>query len=46
MGLTVADLSNEVRPVSVTMSHVAARQELRGLMADMGLEDALAPLAA
>lgn len=43
-GLTVADLSNEVRPVSVTMSHVAARQELRGLMADMGLEDALSTL--
>ncbi|WP_312812794.1 division plane positioning ATPase MipZ [Brevundimonas sp. BH3] len=45
-GLTVADLSNEVRPVSVTMSHVSARQELRGLMADMGLQDALAPLTA
>ncbi len=45
-GLTVADLSNEVRPVSVTMSHVSARQELRGLMADMGLQDGLAPLTA
>lgn len=45
-GLTVADLSNEVRPVSVTMSHVSARQELRGLMADMGLQDALSPLTA
>ncbi|WP_292039096.1 MULTISPECIES: division plane positioning ATPase MipZ [unclassified Brevundimonas] len=45
-GLTVADLSDEVRPVAVTMSHVSARQELRGLMADMGLEDALAPLTA
>lgn len=45
-GLTVADLSNEVRPVAVTLSHVSARQELRGLMADMGLQDALAPLTA
>lgn len=45
-GLTVADLSDEVRPVAVTLSHVSARQELRGLMADMGLEDALAPLTA
>lgn len=31
-GLTVADLSPEIRPVSVSLAHVAARQELRSLM--------------
>lgn len=45
-GLTVADLSNDVRPVSVSLAHVAARQELRNLMQALGLEDALAPLNA
>ena len=43
-GLTVADLSDEVKPVSITMSHISARQELRGLMADMGLEDAVSDM--
>lgn len=43
-GLTVADLSNEVRPVAVSLAHVAARQELRNLMAALGLSDADAPL--
>ncbi|MBA4807472.1 division plane positioning ATPase MipZ [Brevundimonas sp.] len=43
-GLTVADLSNEVRPVAVSLAHVAARQELRNLMKAMGLEQALSPL--
>ena len=37
-GLTVADLSNEVRPVAVSLAHVAARQELRNLMQALGLE--------
>ena len=37
-GLTVADLSNEVRPVAVSLAHVAARQELRNLMLSLGLE--------
>jgi chromosome partitioning protein len=37
-GLTVADLSPSVRPVSVSLAHVAARQELRALMAALGLE--------
>lgn len=37
-GLTVADLSSEVRPVSVSLAHVAARQELRSLMQALGLE--------
>ncbi|WP_292053333.1 MULTISPECIES: division plane positioning ATPase MipZ [unclassified Brevundimonas] len=40
-GLTVADLSDDIKPVSITISHISARQELRGLMADMGLEDAI-----
>jgi chromosome partitioning protein len=36
-GLTVADLSSKVRPVQVSLTHVAARQELRVLMSDLGL---------
>ena len=36
-GLTVADLSTEVRPLPVSLAHVAARQELRLLMVDLGL---------
>ncbi len=39
-GLTVADLSNEIRPVAVSLAHVAARQELRNLMQALGLEEA------
>jgi chromosome partitioning protein len=38
-GLTVADLSGKVRPIPVALSHVAARQELRGLMHSLGLSD-------
>ena len=49
-GLTVADLSNDIRPVSVSLAHVAARQEMRNLMQAMGLDDAaggsMAPLDA
>lgn len=49
-GLTVADLSNDIRPVSVSLAHVAARQELRNLMQALGLDDAkggsLSPLDA
>lgn len=37
-GLSVADLSNEVRPVAVSLAHVAARQELRNLMLALGLD--------
>ena len=44
-GLTVADLSNEVRPVAVSLAHVAARQEMRNLMKAMGLEQALSDAA-
>lgn len=39
-GLTVADLSNEIRPVAVSLAHVAARQEMRSLMMALGLEGA------
>ena len=42
-GLTVADLSNEVRPVAVSLAHVAARQEMRNLMQSLGLEDVSLP---
>ena len=38
-GLTVADLSVRVRPVAVSISHLAARQELRALMHGLGLGD-------
>jgi chromosome partitioning protein len=37
-GLTVADLSNDIRPVAVSLAHVAARQEMRSLMQAMGLD--------
>ena len=36
-GLTIADLSTSVRPVAVSLSHIAARQELRALMHSLGL---------
>jgi len=39
-GLTVADLSADIRPVAVSLAHVAARQEMRNLMQAMGLESA------
>ena len=42
-GLTVADLSNEVRPVAVSLAHVAARQEMRNLMQSLGLDAATLP---
>jgi chromosome partitioning protein len=38
-GLTIADLSPQVRPVPVSLQHVAARQELRALMHAIGLSD-------
>jgi chromosome partitioning protein len=38
-GLTIADLGPGVRPVPVSLSHVAARQELRALMQAVGLHD-------
>ncbi|MEO8115921.1 MAG: division plane positioning ATPase MipZ [Phenylobacterium sp.] len=36
-GLTVADLSPTIRPVAISLQHVAARQELRALMGALGL---------
>ncbi len=41
-GLTIADLGPTIRPVAVSLSHVAARQELRGLMQAVGLTDTAA----
>ncbi len=38
-GLTVADLSPSVRPIPVSLSHVAARQELRALVQSLGLAE-------
>ncbi len=43
-GLTAADLSSKVRPVPISLSHIAARQELRMLVVDLGLA-AEGPLA-
>jgi chromosome partitioning protein len=40
-GLTAADLSSAVRPVPISLSHIAARQELRMLVADLGLASAV-----
>jgi chromosome partitioning protein len=42
-GLTVNDLSAKVRPVQVSLAHVAARQELRVLMSDLDLIEPPAP---
>ena len=42
-GLTVADLSSEVRPVAVSLAHVAARQEMRNLMQSLGLDATALP---
>jgi chromosome partitioning protein len=39
-GLTVADLSPSIRPVAMSLQHVAARQELRALMGALGLPGA------
>jgi chromosome partitioning protein len=36
-GLTVADLSPTVRPIPVSLTHVAARQELRAVMSAIGV---------
>jgi chromosome partitioning protein len=43
-GLTVADLGPTVRPIPVSLGHIAARQELRVLMVELGL--AARPMAA
>ncbi|RAK51023.1 division plane positioning ATPase MipZ [Phenylobacterium deserti] len=36
-GLTIADLSPSIRPVTMSLQHVAARQELRALMTALGI---------
>jgi chromosome partitioning protein len=41
-GLTIADLSASVRPVSVSLSHVAARQELRAMIQALNIDAAAA----
>jgi chromosome partitioning protein len=38
-GLTVADLSEQVQPVEISLAHVSARQELRSLMLSLGLAE-------
>ena len=38
-GLTVADLSEQVQPVEISLAHVSARQELRSLMLSLGLSE-------
>jgi chromosome partitioning protein len=45
-GLTVADLSTQIRPVAVSLAHVAARQELRALLGALRLEREVAVPAA
>jgi chromosome partitioning protein len=37
-GLTVADLSPAIRPVAMSLQHVAARQELRAVMSAIGIQ--------
>ena len=41
-GLSIADLSPEIRPVSISLAHVAARQELRVVLQSLNLGSALA----
>lgn len=38
-GLTIADLSTDIRPIPVSLQHVAARQELRSLVSFLGLSE-------
>ena len=38
-GLSIADLGPGVRPVQMSLQHVAARQELRGLLHALGLHE-------
>ncbi len=39
-GLTVADLSAKVRPIQISLTHIAARQELRVLLQELGVAGA------
>ena len=45
-GLTVSDLSPKVRPVQVSLTHIAARQELRVLMQELGMVEIASTAAA
>ncbi|HEY5107005.1 MAG TPA: division plane positioning ATPase MipZ [Caulobacteraceae bacterium] len=45
-GLTVVDLSPQVRPVQVSLAHISARQELRVLLAELGLASVIDPAVA
>jgi chromosome partitioning protein len=45
-GLTIADLSPAIRPVAMSLQHVAARQELRALISSLGLSGLDAPAMA
>lgn len=45
-GLTIADLGPGVKPVAISVTHIAARQELRNLMQATGLTDDLARMHA
>jgi chromosome partitioning protein len=37
-GLTIADLSPGIRPVAMSLQHVAARQEMRAVMTALGIQ--------
>lgn len=45
-GLTIADLSPTIRPVAMSLQHVAARQELRALVSSLGLTGLDEPMMA
>lgn len=38
-GLTVTDLGGEVKPIPLTLAHVAAKQDIRALIAAVGLNE-------
>jgi chromosome partitioning protein len=39
-GLTVSDLGPNVKPVPVSLGHIAARQEMRVLLGELGVTSA------
>jgi chromosome partitioning protein len=42
-GLTVSDLSADIRPVAISLAHIAARHELQYMLSELGL-DVFVPL--
>jgi chromosome partitioning protein len=38
-GLTVLDISADIKPIAVSMAHISARQELRAVMMELKLDD-------